>query len=595
MKRAMGWRPMVLLVLAAQGRAAETAPARRSGLAQVPATAPLVVYLRGLDGARDRLLVTLKKALPEMLPLIQPKLDEWIEESLEGRKLAGVPRDGPIFLVFTELPRPRVETKAAVVLAVNKYEEFRDGVLKEDERKSVKANGVGAERAVLDNGRDLYFVNKKGYAVVSPNAEVANAFAEKYDGLDGAISRVQGARLLAGDLGVYLNLDTFGKEYADQIKKAREDVVGFLDQAGGDGGKAEKNALELFKQVVGAVFQAVEDSRNLVATVEFRPGGFALHGQAELRSGSTTSAQLKDLKLSAFQELERLPSGQALYTGLQAGGRMFEALGAAIAGAEGKEARAIGKGLEQLGKAGPGTRLNTAALPASGLQVWHFEDPKKAVKARLKVLQATEAGSGLEGGILKDRPVVRPSARRYGDFDLNSITLTWDLDKMADQFRFGQDIPEESKKEMIAALKEMMGEQVQVWFGTDGKVVVQVTARDWDAANDLLDRSFKGRKGAGDATAFRDVRKELPAEATMIGLVDAVQYLVGIVDVIKPRLSGIRPLPPGYPPRPNKASPTYVGAAVSLQPGRGSLDVFLSAASVHQAYKTFVLPVGGRE
>ena len=111
--------------------AAAPAPGDRSSLAQVPATAPIVLYLRGAEGTKDRLLVTLKAALPERLPQIQPFLDNLVKEGIDGRKLAGVPKDGPIFLVFTELPKPADNPpKIAVVLAVNKYEEFRDGLLK---------------------------------------------------------------------------------------------------------------------------------------------------------------------------------------------------------------------------------------------------------------------------------------------------------------------------------------------------------------------------------------------------------------------------------------------------------------------------------
>ncbi len=81
----------------------------------------------------------------------------------------------------------------------------------------------------------------------------------------------------------------------------------------------------------------------------------------------------------------------------------------------------------------------------------------------------------------------------------------------------------------------------------------------------------------------------------MASLVDVVQYLVVIVDVAKPLVGGLfpLPLPPGYPAKPDKNAPTYVGAAVVLQPERSSLDVFISAAAVHQAYKAFVAPLLG--
>ena len=41
-------------------------------------------------------------------------VDEGFKEGLEGRKLAGLPKDGPIFVVFTEMPKPSAEPPSAV-------------------------------------------------------------------------------------------------------------------------------------------------------------------------------------------------------------------------------------------------------------------------------------------------------------------------------------------------------------------------------------------------------------------------------------------------------------------------------------------------
>jgi hypothetical protein len=590
MKRSMWWGPLVLLVLVAPGRpaAAVPAPADRTSLTRVPATAPIVLHLRGVEGAKDRLLVTLKNALPEKLPLIQSKLEDWVKDGIDGRKLAGVPKDGPIFVVFTEVPKQREEPKIAIVLAVNKYEEFRDSLLKEDERKSVKASGAGVERAALEIGKDLYFVDKKGFAVVTPYEEVANALAKKYAGIDGKIGRAEAMKLLSADVSAYVNLETVRKEYGDKIKDAKEEITKALEQAGEQVGKAQKSSIDLVKKLIGPAFQALDDSEGLLLTVEFRPAGFALHVQSDLRNGSTTSAELKGLKLSAFEGLDRLLPGEVVYTGLQTSTRMLEALGGLMLGASGQEGKAFSQALELLAKAGPGTRVDSSALPVSGVQVWHFEDPKKAVAAEVKLFEAAQAGSGLQGGIVKEKPEIKRSARKYGDFDLNAVELTWDLDKMAEQG--SRELPEEIKKHLVEGMKSLVGEKLGVWFGTDGKVLLQVTAPDWDKASELLDRYFKGNKTAGDVAAFRNVRKELPAEANMIFLMDLVRYGVAIVDMIKPMFGGLLPLPPGYPAKPGKDAATYVGAAVALQAERGSVDLFVSAATIHQAFKTFVQP-----
>src|SRR4051794_2974726 len=205
------WVGMALLAFALAGTPARTAPvpapAEARGLDQVPATAPLVVYVRGVEGVRDRLLALLEAALPDVAPQAKQRLQEAWKRGLEGRKLRGLAKDGPVFLAFTEMPKPGEQPQVAVIAAVTSYQEFRDNVLKEDERKGLKDNGRGVERTTLANGESIFFVDRKGFAVVTPAEEVANALAGKQPGLDGKVSKAQAARLLRGDLGLYLSMD----------------------------------------------------------------------------------------------------------------------------------------------------------------------------------------------------------------------------------------------------------------------------------------------------------------------------------------------------------------------------------------------------
>jgi hypothetical protein len=438
-------------------------------------------------------------------------------------------------------------------------------------------------------------VDKKGYAVVTPNEEVAAALAKKPAGLDGAMSKAQAAKFLAGDLGVYVSMSTVNKDYGEQIKEAKGQVEQALDQAASNVPKAQKSSFDLAKKMIGPVFQAVEDSQGLLLTVEFRPNALVLHAQTELRNGSTTSTALKGMKLSGFGDLAKMPPGKIFYTGMETSSRLYEALGGLLLGAvedpDAKEAKTIAQAIQELGKAGPGTRVDAATIPAAGLQVSHFQDPAKAVAAQLKLVKALDAGGTYQSGMLKDKPVVKASAKKYGDFDLNSVELTWDLEKMAEQA--GAAGGEDAKKQLLEGFKTLLGEKLNVWFGTDGKVVVQVSAKDWESAEKLLDDYFKGGKPVGDVAAFRTVRKEMPAEASMVVLADVVQYGVALVDVFKPLVPPIFPLPATFPAKPGKDAASYVGMAASLQPERGSADVVLSATAIHEAFKAFVQPFLG--
>src|SRR5262245_26483270 len=129
------------------------------GLAVVPGQAPLVIHLRGVERTKDRLTAMLNKALPDFGPVAAAQIDTLLQSGFEGRNLKGLTKDGPVFVAFLELPTPGTETPAAALIArVSRYAEFRDGLLNEDERKNVKRESGGFERAEM-NGREFYFVD----------------------------------------------------------------------------------------------------------------------------------------------------------------------------------------------------------------------------------------------------------------------------------------------------------------------------------------------------------------------------------------------------------------------------------------------------
>src|SRR5262245_709155 len=94
---------LALLALAAATTAAP-APSSPSSLALVPASAPMVLHFRGAEGAKDRLVTLVKNALPEFAPVVEGYLDRTTKDALgEGRKLAGLAKDGPVFAAFLEI------------------------------------------------------------------------------------------------------------------------------------------------------------------------------------------------------------------------------------------------------------------------------------------------------------------------------------------------------------------------------------------------------------------------------------------------------------------------------------------------------------
>jgi hypothetical protein len=587
----------VALAAAATAARAAPVPGDQSPLNVVPAKAPLVIHAQTLETLADHAVAFLKNAVPDQADFVRKEADKFFKDGFDnGRKLKGVAKDGHAFLVFMELPKPADmgPPKLAVLVPVTSFAEFRDNILKEDERKALKDEKGGFQSTVA-NGEAVFFVDKKDYLVATPHKDVAEAFAGKYDPIK--ISKAQGERLLKSDLGVYLSMDVFNKDYADQIKQAKKGLQDALKQAEENAPKPYKGVFEAYKGLVDPVFQAVEDSQGVVGTIEVKPNGVALHGESELRAGSATAGALKSAKATAFKDLGKLPPGQLYYVGMNVGPALSKFSGQVLLGLGGESGKALAEAFDEFVKAEPGEVLGSFNYPPTGLSVMTPASPDKVVAAQLKMLQAMAGGDSFMNLAFKGKPEVKEKAVKYKNFELNSAHFAFDFEK-SDLFggAGANPLPEPARKKLIEAMKKLMGEEMNIWFGTDGKTVVQATAKDFAAAQALLDQYTKGAGGAGDDKGFADVRKELPADATLLALMDAVGYANVIADFARIGFEAAAPPGGGGPkiPPPIKGKTAFVGLAATLEAERGSADFFVSASAVNEIYLGYVKPLMGR-
>ncbi len=569
------------------------APAAQSGLEQLPASAHMVLYLRGVQGTRDRFVTMMENALPEVLKKFQGTMDDFLKDGFEGRKLRGLPKDGPIFLVFTELPDPMAQAeipKFALVLAVTDYKDFRDNLLTEGERNKLTDKGDGIEATNINNESEkTYFLNRKGYAVITPNEGVAKSFAKKQTGLHTRMSKEHAAKMLAADGAIYVNMEAVYKQYGDQIKLGKENwklIVAQIEQMADE---SQKKLFKMFSKAIDPVFQAVEDLHATLVTLEFRPTGLALHVQSELRDNTPTASLLEDSRPVAFKELDSLPAGSAFYTGMKTSTALFQGLGTLMAGNPlaqfGSDAKGVAEAMEALGKAGPTVRVDGFSFPMKGLQVFQFEEPAKAVEAQLKMFKALADADPKELGF-KHKPTIKMNAESLGEFKLHAVEIALDYDKLADKVGQGG---EAFKKFYVEYMKQIIGEKTVMWFGTDGKSVVQVTASDWESARKILEDFQKGKNTTGNDKAYLEARKAMPARTSFLGVFDLLNTYGTAFDVVKPML------PPGLIPATvkGKGASAYIGLAVTLQPKRGSFDLFITASAAREIYNAVVKPFVG--
>lgn len=157
------WMTAAVFALAASAPAVWAAPA--GSLGWLPADAPIVAHLNGLETLRDHAAAFLKNAVPDRADMLLEQYDSMLKNGFEGRKLSGLAKEGPIFFVVTDLNGGN--ENFAVVAAVTDYAAFRDNLLSDDEKKDLKTDD-GYESTMF-GGQTVYFVNKKAYVVMTPS------------------------------------------------------------------------------------------------------------------------------------------------------------------------------------------------------------------------------------------------------------------------------------------------------------------------------------------------------------------------------------------------------------------------------------------
>jgi hypothetical protein len=587
MKRSywLGLAALALFVGTARPLAAGPAEDAASPLAQVPAKSPIVIQIRGVEQTKDRLIAMIKEALPDLGAKAEEKINGLIKEGLEGRSLKGLVKNGPVFFVFNELPKnnddeQEFKRNVAFLVRVTKYAEFRDAVLSEDERKELKKVD-GCEKVQI-HGEDFYFVDRGEWAVVAPSKEAAKALATKpSQGLDGKLAKDFAAKLLESDVSVYVDMAAIRGQFGDQIADAKKEIEDKIAEAGDVPG-LEKGQLELVKKIISPAFQALDDCQAVLFAVDLRKPGLAIHAQGSVGASSKTNQLLKGLKPSAFDELARLPAGMMNYSAMQIQESWTKELSSYLFGASGgnedKENKKLKAAIEELAAAKPRLKLDATSIPLKGIQVWTFDDPAKAVAAQLKLVRALEGGDTFQTAPIKD-PKIKEKAEKYGAFTLHSFSATWDFDKFTEKLKDAGGLPGFDEK-MAGLMKKMLGSEVNAWFGTDGKSVVQLIAKDFKEAQGLLEQFTKGDKLIGEVAAFKESRKQLPKEATFLVFADVPAYGKLMVEAFQALMP--LPIPLGAP---GKGKPSYLGAALTVKPERGSFDLWIPGSTAQEIYK----------
>ena len=208
-------------------------------------------------------------------------------------------------------------------------------------------------------------------------------------------------------------------------------------------------------------------------------------------------------------------------------------LGMSFMGGGGKSTAEMEKGQAMLVEAGATEgyqAMSAGSGGMSGMAALGFstpKDPAKVVEATTMTNQALKGGNAM----FKD-VVLTPKAATYKGFTLNEMKVTYDLEKMAPPNAPGG----------VEAMKKMMGgDTMTVWYGTDGKTVLNVSGKTLDEAKARIDAFVSGENSLGKTLPFDNMRRLLPKDVSMLYLVSA-QGLVKFASQTAGAMSG-KPAP----------------------------------------------------
>jgi hypothetical protein len=317
----------------------------------------------------------------------------------------------------------------------------------------------------------------------------------------------------------------------------------------------------------------------VVLGAEFRPDGLAIRLQARFAEDSASAKLISMERPVSLEELGKLPGGLGVYGGVKFGRTISELLSAISQDLSTTEEDVQGTRLieghrKDLLASGHQGDISATMAPGVSITVSRYADPKKAARALTKTYKAIAAGGRVNSVILKAAPRVNDEAEKLGDFTFSEVFLRYDFDATV------AELPEQVKEATLQSLARTLTPESRMWIGTDSKVVVAITAKEWKEARELLGQYQDGKRSVGADAAFKLTRSQLPAEANFLMIAETTSAINTVMDTLRSTGEAL----PGFPRipqlKPAKGEPTYVGVALVLKGETASLTAFVPTTAL---------------
>jgi len=551
-----------------------------------PAKAPIVVCLNGYDKARDRLSKLVAGALPDDAAHFTKLLDEQLNKFLEGRKLTGIRKNARAFLVVNDLSGILDnQLPTSILIPITSYKEFRETFLTKDELKSYDKGRDGVDSIKTSATGDettVFVIDLKEYVALSTDKEVADAYAAKYAaGSTAPMGSEVADSFLKADVAVYVNMDAINDQFGDKIRGFRGFIDFGLQQAQQQGVLAglNKKQLDALKIVLKGMFQGIEDCRAVVLAGEFQPEGLIVRLQARFAENTPSVKLIQSESSEAVKDIGKLPKGFGTYSESRLGntlGKLFHELNQEFATTDDDEkgAAAIEQHLKDRSAAGPRGEWSATTTQGTTITVSNYKDSAKAIRATTNAYKAIAPGGRISSVIVKTTPLVSDEAEKYRGFTFSEVRIHFDFETTV------ASLPEDDKEVALESLKRAISEKTTIWIGTDGKVVITVSAKDWTSAKEILDKYLDGKQVVGNDQAFKATRDQLPTDATLLMVAETGSIVATLVDAVRAMAQAIPGAPRIGSVKPVKGAPTYVGFAVTLKGDTIGMTAFVPTGAI---------------
>jgi hypothetical protein len=552
----------------------------------IPGKSLVVMQLQGHLRVREQAKAMLRKALPDLAPALNAKIDS-LESMLPAEmSLKSVRPDDRIGLAFLSVEG--AEPEFVVLLPMKDVAAFRSELLPPAIRKTYE-KGRRFDTFEPSDGKTAYVVDltKDGYIGIGSSQEAAEALANSTGRLQPSTMGQGAAELFfSSDIGVYVHMERINELYGESIRQFRQLFQTIMMAGGPAAGTVSPQQLETIRTVYDRLFQAVEDSQGLALGLNIRAEGIGWKMGMAFAPDTTTRKALAGEQPTALTQLRELPAGLGSYSA----GKLGDSLGASLASfsveftaADDADDRAIKAFQAYAELAASSRQFLVAGSSPTQLIVQIPKDAKATAAAKFLAFELMAAGGRYNSIPLKAKP-------KFGDvlmvagYKLQEVSLQFDFEEAVKYLPAGP-----AREAAETAMKKFAPEKIRLWFGTDGKQVLTVTAKDADAAKAQVEAFLKPKTPIQSVAAFQEIVRQLPQESTIISLTDVGQAMGGLTGSLKEMLGSL-PIPglsdlPDLKPAPKLT--TYFGLAVTARPGDVQLELFIPTDAVIIAREVF--------